>query len=355
MSIDENNSVFEKIKNDNHEQLVFCNDDSIGLKAIIGIHNTVLGPAIGGTRMWNYNSDAAALKDVINLSKAMSYKSSLAGLNAGGGKAVIIGDPKIKSEKFIKRFGDFINDLNGKYWTAQDVNMSTQDIIWIKEKSKFIVGLPKEHGGLGDSSSPTAFGVYMGIKSAVNYISGGDSLEGKKVLVQGVGNVGRKLVDHLLKENANVVICDINQKNIDLMTDKKITVVNPENIYDNFYDIISPCALGGIINKNSLKDIKCDIIAGAANNQLENDTDVPEELNIKKILYVPDFLINAGGIISVYHEQINNIDFKKVMEMTGLIYDKVSFVIKHSNENKISTNSSAIQIAKDRIKKNSKK
>ena len=355
MSIDENNSIFEKIRNDNHEQLVFCNDDSIGLKAIIGIHNTVLGPAIGGTRMWNYNSDAAALKDVINLSKAMSYKSSLAGLNAGGGKAVIIGDPKIKSEKFIKRFGDFLNDLNGKYWTAQDVNMSTQDIIWIKEKSKFVVGLPKEHGGLGDSSSPTAFGVYMGIKSAVNHISGGDSLEGKKVLVQGVGNVGRKLVDHLLKENANVAICDINQKNIDLMTDKKITVVNPENIYDNFYDIISPCALGGIINKNSLKDIKCDIIAGAANNQLENDTDVPEELNIKKILYVPDFLINAGGIISVYHEQINDIDFKKVMEMTGLIYDKVSSVIKYSHENKISTNSSAIQIAKDRIKENSKK
>ena len=355
MSIDENNSVFEKIKQDNHEQLVFCNDESIGLKAIIGIHNTSLGPAIGGTRMWNYASDSAALEDVINLSKAMSYKSSLAGLNAGGGKAVIIGEPSLKSEKFIKRFGEFINDLNGKYWTAQDVNMSTQDILWIKEKTKFVVGLPKEHGGLGDSSAPTAFGVYMGIKSAVKHISNKESLEGKKILVQGVGNVGRKLVGHLLKENANVFVCDINSKNIDLINDTNVTVVDPENIYDDTYDIISPCALGGTINRKSLKNINCNIIAGAANNQLENDTDVPEELLKKNILYIPDFLINAGGIISVYHEQINDIDSKKVMDMTGLIYDKVSSVIKYSEENSISTNSSAIQLAKDRIKENSKK
>ena len=355
MGIDENNSVFKKIKNDNHEQIVFCNDDKIGLKAIIGIHNTVLGPAIGGTRMWDYISDEEALNDVINLSKAMSYKSSLAGLNAGGGKAVIIGDPKIKSEKFIKRFGEFINDLNGKYWTAQDVNMTTQDIVWIKEKSKFVVGLPKEHGGLGDSSSPTALGVYMGIKSAVNHISGNDSLNNKNVLVQGVGNVGRKLVDHLLSENANVFVCEINSKNIDTIRDKKVTIIDPENIYDSHYDIISPCALGGTINIDSLKKIHCDIIAGAANNQLQNDNEVPEELNRKNILYIPDFLINAGGIISVYHEQINEINSKKVMEMTELIYDKVNDVIKHSEKNSLSTNSSAIQLAKDRIKENSKK
>ena len=355
MGIDENNSVFKKIKNDNHEQIVFCNDDKFGLKAIIGIHNTALGPAIGGTRMWNYISDEEALKDVINLSKAMSYKSSLAGLNAGGGKAVIIGDPKIKSEKFIKRFGEFINDLNGKYWTAQDVNMTTQDIVWIKEKSKFVVGLPKEHGGLGDSSSPTAFGVYMGIKSAVNHISGNDSLNNKNILVQGVGNVGRKLVGHLLSENANVFVCEINSKNIDAIRDKKVTVVDPENIYDTHYDIISPCALGGTINIDSLKKINCDIIAGAANNQLKNDNKVPEELNRKNILYIPDFLINAGGIISVYHEQINDINSKKVMQMTELIYDKVNDVIKHSEKNSLSTNASAIQLAKDRIKENSKK
>ena len=195
----------------------------------------------------------------------------------------------------------------------------------------------------------------MGIKSAVNHISGNDSLNNKNVLVQGVGNVGRKLVDHLLSENANVFVCEINSKNIDAIRDKKVTIIDPENIYDSHYDIISPCALGGTINIDSLKKINCDIIAGAANNQLQNDNEVPEELNRKNILYIPDFLINAGGIISVYHEQINEINSKKVMEMTELIYDKVNDVIKHSEKNSLSTNSSAIQLAKDRIKENSKK
>ena len=298
MGIDENNSVFKKIKNDNHEQIVFCNDDKIGLKAIIGIHNTVLGPAIGGTRMWDYISDEEALNDVINLSKAMSYKSSLAGLNAGGGKAVIIGNPKIKSEKFIKRFGEFINDLNGKYWTAQDVNMTTQDIVWIKEKSKFVVGLPKEHGGLGDSSSPTALGVYMGIKSAVNHISGNDSLNNKNVLVQGVGNVGRKLVDHLLSENANVFVCEINSKNIDAIRDKKVTIIDPENIYDSHYDIISPCALGGTINIDSLKT---DTTSGQVNNT-SVDYDVSDLFNLN---LSESERAQAKAIIEVFSEQID--------------------------------------------------
>ena len=355
MSKDQNISVFDKIKNDKHEQLVFCNDESLGLKAIIGIHSTVLGPAIGGTRMWNYSSDNEALRDVINLSKAMSYKSSLAGLNAGGGKAVIIGDPKIKSEPFIKRFSEFINDLNGKYWTAQDVNMSTSDIVWMKERSDYVVGLPKEHGGLGDSSSPTAYGVYVGIKSATKHITGNDSLKNKKVLVQGVGNVGRKLVSHLINEGADVSVVDINKENIENVSGDNVTIVNEHEIYDKTYDIISPCALGGTINVDSLKKIKCDIIAGAANNQLGDDSLVPEILKEKNILYIPDFLINAGGIISVYHEQINDIDEKKVMKMTESIYDKVLDVLDHSIKHSFSTNASAIQLAKDRIKENSKK
>ena len=355
MSNDQNNSVFEKINGDNHEQIVFCNDSTLGLKAIIGIHSTALGPAIGGTRMWDYVTDEKGLQDVLNLSKAMSYKSSLAGLNSGGGKAVIIGNIKIKSEKLVKRFANFINDLSGKYWTAQDVNMSTQDLIWIREKTKYVVGLPKEHGGLGDSSSPTAFGVYMGIKSAVKHIFGSDSLNDKKVLVQGVGNVGRKLVNHLLDENAKVTVCDINTNNIELLSGKNITVVSPEEIYDSNYNVISPCALGGTININSLEKINCEIIAGAANNQLEDDELVPDILQKKNILYIPDFLINAGGIISVYHEQINDIDYKKVMDMTELIYDKVNSVLKHSEDNSLTTNASAIRLAKDRIKENSKK
>ena len=182
MSVDVDKSLFELIKDPNHEQIIFCNDNSIGLKAIIAIHNTNLGPAIGGTRMWNYSTDEEALKDVLNLSKAMSYKSSLAGLNAGGGKAVLIGQPNIKDRNYLKRFAQFIKDLNGKYWTAQDVNMTTEDIVYIKEICPFVVGLPKENGGLGDSSTPTAYGVYMGMKSATKHLTGSESLEGKKFL-----------------------------------------------------------------------------------------------------------------------------------------------------------------------------
>ena len=355
MSKDVNKSIFDLIKNHDHEQVIFCNDESLGLKAIIGIHNTVLGPAIGGTRMWNYRTDDEAVKDAINLSKAMSYKSSLAGLNAGGGKAVLIGDGSLKTEAYIKRFAEFIKELNGKYWTAQDVNMSTQDIIWIKERCPYVVGLPKENGGLGDSSSPTAYGVYVGMKSAHKYLTGNESLENKKILVQGVGNVGRKVVDYLIEEKAKVYVVDINQKNIDLISSKNVKVLNSDNIYDNSYDIISPCALGGVINLEFLEKTNCKIIAGAANNQLSDEVQVPDIIKKKNILYVPDFLINAGGIISVYHEQINDLDPKKVMEMTESIYGKVEQVLSYAEENSLSTHSAAINLAQQRITQNSKK
>ena len=355
MSVDVDKSLFELIKEPNHEQIIFCNDNSIGLKAIIAIHNTNLGPAIGGTRMWNYSTDEEALKDVLNLSKAMSYKSSLAGLNAGGGKAVLIGQPSIKDRNYLKRFAQFIKDLNGKYWTAQDVNMTTKDIVYIKEICPFVVGLPKENGGLGDSSTPTAYGVYMGMKSATKHLTGSESLEGKKVLVQGVGNVGLKVVDYLVDEGTEIYVSDINSNNLDIAKSRNVNVLDSDNIYNISYDIISPCALGGTINKESLEKINCKIIAGAANNQLGDDNYVPNKLSEKEILYVPDFLVNAGGIISVYHEQIKDLDSEKVMKMTEDIYYKVIEVLKYSNKNKISTNAAAISLAKDRIAQNYKK
>ena len=355
MSVDVDKSLFELIKDPNHEQIIFCNDNSIGLKAIIAIHNTNLGPAIGGTRMWNYSTDEEALKDVLNLSKAMSYKSSLAGLNAGGGKAVLIGHPSIKDRNYLKRFAQFIKDLNGKYWTAQDVNMTTEDIVYIKEICPFVVGLPKENGGLGDSSTPTAYGVYMGMKSATKHLTGSESLEGKKVLVQGVGNVGLKVVDYLVDEGTEIYVSDINNNNLDIAKSRNVNVLDSDNIYNMSYDIISPCALGGTINKVSLEKINCKIIAGAANNQLGDDNYVPNKLSEKEILYVPDFLVNAGGIISVYHEQIKDLDSEKVMKMTEDIYDKVIEVLKYSNKNKISTNTAAISLAKNRIAQNYKK
>lgn len=355
MSEDANKSLFELIKEPNHEQIVFCNDNSIGLKAIIGIHNTNLGPAIGGTRMWNYSTDEEALKDVLNLSKAMSYKSSLAGLNAGGGKAVLIGQPNIKNRNYLKRFAQFIKDLNGKYWTAQDVNMTTEDIVCISETCPYVVGLPKENGGLGDSSSPTAYGVYMGMKSANKYLTGTESLEGKKILVQGVGKVGLKVVDYLTEEGSEIYVSDINSNNLDAAKSRNVISLDSNDIYGISYDIISPCALGGTINLKSLDKINCNIIAGAANNQLSDDNNVPKKLLEKEILYIPDFLINAGGIISVYHEQIKDLDSEKVMRMTEGIYDKVIEVLDYSNKNNISTNSAAISLAKERITQNYKK
>ena len=351
-----NSKLSDKIFNQDHEQIVYCSDKELGLKAIIGIHDTTLGPSIGGTRMWNYSTEEEGLKDVLRLSKAMSLKSSLAGLNAGGGKAVIIGDLKLKNQNFIKKYASFINDINGKYWTAQDVNISSQDMIWMKDVTPFVVGMPEEQGGLGDSSHPTAYGVYLGMKAASKFVYGTDSLEGKKIALQGIGKVGAKLIEYLTKENANIYVSDINKEILKNITDKyKVSTFKNSELYSMELDIFSPCALGAILNSESIKKLKCKIVAGAANNQLEDDKIHDIELKEKNIIYVPDFLINAGGVISVYHEQIQDLNKEKVFGMTENIYSKVEDVLKLSSENDISTNVSAMKIALDRINRNRKK
>jgi leucine dehydrogenase len=351
-----NSKLSDKIFNQDHEQIVYCSDKDLGLKAIIGIHDTTLGPSIGGTRMWNYSTEEEGLKDVLRLSKAMSLKSSLAGLNAGGGKAVIIGDLKLKNQNFIKKYASFINDINGKYWTAQDVNISSQDMIWMKDVTPFVVGMPEEQGGLGDSSHPTAYGVYLGMKAASKFVYGTDSLEGKKIALQGIGKVGAKLIEYLTKENANIYVSDINKEILKNITDKyKVSTFKNSELYSMELDIFSPCALGAILNSESIKKLKCKIVAGAANNQLEDDKIHDIELKEKNIIYVPDFLINAGGVISVYHEQIQDLSKEKVFGMTENIYSKVEDVLKLSSENDISTNVSAMKIAFDRINRNRKK
>ena len=351
-----NSKLSDKIFNQDHEQIVYCSDKDLGLKAIIGIHDTTLGPSIGGTRMWNYSTEEKGLKDVLRLSKAMSLKSSLAGLNAGGGKAVIIGDLKLKNQNFIKKYASFINDINGKYWTAQDVNISSQDMIWMKDVTPFVVGMPEEQGGLGDSSHPTAYGVYLGMKAASKFVYGTDSLEGKKIALQGIGKVGAKLIEYLTKENANIYVSDINKEILKNITDKyKLKAFKNSELYSMELDIFSPCALGAILNSESIKKLKCKIVAGAANNQLEDDKIHDIELKEKNIIYVPDFLINAGGVISVYHEQIQDLSKEKVFGMTENIYSKVEDVLKLSSENDISTNVSAMKIALDRINRNRKK
>jgi len=265
-------SIYGQITSLGHEQLVFCYDEPTGLKALIGIHNTVLGPALGGTRMWNYASEEEAITDVLRLSRGMTFKAAISGLNLGGGKAVIIGDPKLKSEAFLRRFGRFVESLGGRYITAEDVNMKTSDMEYIAMETKHVTGLPDVKGGGGDPSPVTAYGTYLGMKAAAKKAYGSDSLNGKKVAVQGIGQVGKYLVNYLIKENAEVYITDIYEDKLkEVAKESGATVVDSKLIYDIDMDIYAPCALGATINDDTINRLKCKVIAGAANNQLRDE------------------------------------------------------------------------------------
>src|SRR5210317_307977 len=261
------NPVVAQMSKYNHEQLLFCNDNATGLKAIIAVHNTTLGPALGGTRMWNYANEMEALNDVLRLSRGMTYKNAISGLNLGGGKAVIIGDSRsMKSEALFRRFGKFVNSLAGKYITAEDVGISPIDMTYVSMETDHVVGLP---GKSGDPSPVTARGTYVGMKACAKEVYGSDSLTGKKIAVQGVGHVGEYLVEALAKENAEIYISDIHEPTLKRIAEQYgAHVVAPDEIYDIDMDIYAPCALGGTVNDDTLSRLKCSIIAGAANNQL---------------------------------------------------------------------------------------
>ena len=345
------NSVFDQMSALQHEQLVFCQDEATGLKAIIAIHNTVLGPAMGGTRMWNYASEEDAIRDALRLSRGMTFKNAIAGLNIGGGKAVIIGDArKIKNEALMRRFGRFVDSLGGRYWTAEDVNMSTKDMEYVRMETPYVTGMPESMGGSGDPSPVTAYGVYMGMKAAAKKVYGSDSLKGKKVLVQGAGHVGTYLIDYLTTENAEVSVSDIFDDKIKAVTDQyKVNVVNPDNVYQTDMDIYAPCALGATLNDTTIPELKCAIVAGGANNQLDNEKRHGEMLKAQGILYSPDFLINSGGITNVYYEQQGNYNRDKVMAQTATIYDVLTQVIEHSEQENITTHEAALALALKRI------
>ena len=349
----EETSLFGRLADLGHEQVVFCSDRDTGLKAIIGIHNTTLGPSMGGCRMWPYENEEEAVKDVLRLSRGMTLKSSVAGLNLGGGKAVIIGDPSsLKSEAFLRRFGRFVDSLNGRYVTAEDVNMTTRDMQYISMETNHVTGLPENMGGGGDPSPVTAFGTYMGIKAAAAFTYGSDSLEGKRVAVQGVGQVGRYLVDHLIKENADVTISDISEQKLKKVTDNhSVNVVDLDEIYDQDMDIFAPCALGGSINDDTIQRLNCDIIAGGANNQLEDESKHGAILMDKGVTYAPDFVINAGGIINVYLDHLEEYDRERAYTMAENIYDTTLNILKLSADEGIAPQEAAIKIALDRIEK----
>ena len=344
-------SVFDQVSKLGHEQVVYCYDEPTGLKAIIGIHNTVLGPSLGGTRIWNYQSEEEALKDVLRLSRGMTFKNAISGLNLGGGKAVIIGDAsRIKSEALFRRFGRFIESLNGRYVTAEDVNMKTSDIEYVAMETGHVSGLPEVMGGGGDPSPVTAFGTYMGMKAAVKKVYGKDSLEGKKIAVQGVGQVGTYLVEYLQKENAKIYVADIDEEKLDQIAKKYGAVVVPEqDMYDMDMDIYAPCALGATLNSDTLSRLKCQVVAGAANNQLAEERKHGKMLKEKGITYAPDFLINAGGVMNCYAEYIGGYKREKVYKQAEKIYDITTNILITAEKQNITTHEAALELAMQRI------
>ena len=343
--------VFGQHSFDGHEQVVFCNDPDTGLRAIIGIHDTTLGPALGGTRMFQYNTEWDALNDVLRLSRGMTYKSAITGLNLGGGKAVILGDAKTqKTPELMKRFGEFVHSLSGKYITAEDVGMETADMDTVRSVTPYVTGISEDKGGAGNPSPITAYGVFMGMKAAAKYQYGSDILEDKTVYVQGVGHVGETLVEYLASEGAKVVIADIDEARLAQVSKKYgAEIYRGDNMYAEQMDIYAPCAMGATVNSATIDQLQASIIAGAANNQLQDETVHGDMLRSKGIVYAPDFLINAGGIINVYAE-LEGYDRSEIMRKTENIYNTTLEILNKAKTEDITTHVAALGIAEARIK-----
>ena len=334
----------------NHERVVFCTNKDVGLKAIIAIHNTVLGPALGGTRMWPYKSEKEALVDALRLSAGMTYKAAAAGLNLGGGKAVIIGDPKKdKTEGLFRAFGAFVNSLRGNYVTAEDVGTTVKDMGYVFAETPYVTGISESMGGSGDPSPYTSYGVLMSIKASVKEKLGKNSLEGLHIAVQGVGNVGRNLVKYLVEENAYVTIADIDKEKVqNICKTYKVENMDPESIITSKCDVLAPCALGSVVNDKTIDHLQCSIISGGANNILASPKH-GEILQNKSILYAPDFVANAGGLISVSFE-FENHSRDQILKRVETIYDNMMSVFRLAKEEKISTSQAALRLAEKRIK-----
>ncbi|WP_462154882.1 Leu/Phe/Val dehydrogenase [Pseudoalteromonas piscicida] len=341
-------AVFNQVEFDNHEQVVFCSDEASGLKAIIAVHNTKLGPAVGGCRLWNYASDEDAVYDVLRLSKGMTYKNAVARLPFGGGKSVIIGDAKtIKSEALFRAFGKHLDRLGGSYYSAEDVNITTGDVMVMHKETNYVMGL---EGKSGNPSPFTALGTFLGIKAAYQHKYGHQDLAGIKVAVQGLGAVAYTLCKHLHEAGAELFVTDINEESVQrVVNDFNATAVGIEEIYDLDVDVYAPCALGATVNDDTIPRIKATIIAGCANNQLAESRH-GEIIREKGILYAPDYVINAGGIINVYYETkpegYNEVAATKHVEG---IFDTLTEIFKRSEDEKVSTHIIADKLAQEII------
>jgi leucine dehydrogenase len=341
--------IFNYMDQHNHEEIVFWSDKSVGLRAMVAIHDTTLGPALGGTRMWPYESEDDAILDVLRLSEGMTYKSSVAGLDFGGGKAVIIGDPVTdKSKALFHSFGRFIESLNGKYITGEDVGITVEDIAEIHRETSHVVGTPRAEHGSGDPSPLTAFGVFRGMQACCQAHFGSDTLTGRRIAIQGLGKVGYWLAKRLIEVDAHVIASELDpERAAHVAVELGLELVDPNEIFDVQCDIFSPCALGSVLNGDTIPRLRCQIIAGAANNQLAEDHH-GDELAERHILYGPDYVINAGGLISVSTE-LGTFDMAEAWRKTATIYDSILRVINLARDECIPTHLAAHRLAQARI------
>lgn len=331
---------------------MLCQDRASGLKAVIAIHSTALGPALGGTRFYPYASEEEAVADALNLARGMSYKNAMAGLDHGGGKAVIIGDPeKIKTEELLLAYGRFVASLGGRYVTACDVGTYVADMDVVARECPWTTGRSPENGGAGDSSVLTAFGVFQGMRASAQHLWGDPTLRGRKVGVAGVGKVGHHLVEHLLKDGAEVVITDVRDESV-----RRITELHPEIavaadtaalIRTEGLDIYAPCALGGALNDDTVPVLTAKVVCGAANNQLAHPG-VEKDLADRSILYAPDYVVNAGGVIQVADE-LHGFDFDRCKAKASKIFDTTLAIFARAKDDGIPPAAAADRIAEQRM------
>ncbi|MEU8259504.1 Glu/Leu/Phe/Val dehydrogenase dimerization domain-containing protein [Micromonospora sp. NPDC048999] len=334
-----------------HEQVVFCQDKQSGLKAIIGIYSTALGPALGGTRFYPYASEEAALADVLDLSRGMAYKNALAGLDLGGGKAVIWGDPeRIKSEPLLRAYGRFVETLGGRYYTACDVGTYVADMDVIARETRYVTGRSVEHGGAGDSSVLTAWGVFQGMRAAAEHVWGAPTLAGRRVGVAGLGKVGKYLTGHLVGDGAEVVATDVNPKALEWVraTHPQVELVDDTAaLVASDIDVYAPCALGGALNDDTVAVLQAKVVTGAANNQLAHPG-IEKVLADRGILYTPDYVVNAGGVIQVADE-IEGFNFERAKLRATRIYDTTREILRLADEEGVPPAVAADRLAERRM------
>ncbi len=341
--------IFDRMEKEGHEEVIFCQEKSTGLKSIIAIHDTTLGPSLGGCRMYPYATEEDALNDVLRLSKGMTYKNAISGSNNGGSKAVIWGDPKDKTEMQFRAFGRFVGSLNGRFNTGTDVGTYPDDFVWASAESPYFVGLPESYGGSGDTSILTADGVMRAVEACCMEVYGKPDVKGLTVAIQGVGKVGSKLANRLLEKGAKVIISDISQENVNSFLAKHsgATAVPPDEILATKCDILSPCAMGAVLNEQTVKGFRCRIICGSANNQLSEEC-IGDKINEMGILYAPDFLVNAGGAIQVADE-LEGFNRARAASKVERIYDNLLEVFRIAKRDDIPPYRAADRFVEERI------